>query len=75
GRHRLFANSQILYDLMRQGTILSADIKYSLQSSWHVGVGADFLGSSRESESTVATDFIGRYKSNDRIRGGVTYVF
>jgi hypothetical protein len=53
------------------GDLLSADLRYQAGPQWSFGVGIDVLGAS----SKGGSDFISQYRANDRIRGGLNYVF
>jgi hypothetical protein len=66
------ATSKLIYDVGHQGTIWSTDVTYHLKRSWIFRVGADVLSSS---EDIAAQDFISRYRADDRLYTGVSYVF
>ena len=70
----LSANSRVTYDTKSLSQMVSTELKYRAQESWTVGVGADLL-TSGPAESSSDPDFISKYRSNDRIHGGVTYAF
>ncbi len=75
GRNFL-ASSEVLYDLGHQGNVWSTELRFSPHRDWVFDLGADFLTSDRKySGTTGANDFIYRYRANDRVHAGVTYVF
>lgn len=60
-------------EFAEQGTLLSTDFRAYIGANWSVNLGADFLGSRQPVDETH--DFISRYRGNDRVSGGVTFVF
>ncbi len=62
---------RVVVDTRANGNILMADFNFRPQPKWRFNLGVDVLGSS----STDVVDFISRYQRNDRVRGGVEYVF
>lgn len=72
---RVLTKLRILYDIQNEGTIYSTEFTYKHGSAWNLFIGADILGSSRETLKGVNTDFIARYRANDRVHGGVGYAF
>ncbi len=66
----LFATKFVL-DTYAQGNLLQTDVVYKPISRVSLNIGVDLLGS----ETRSPVDFISRYQRNDRIRGGVSYVF
>jgi hypothetical protein len=69
-RSFLFSMKFIL-DTVNQGNILQSDLYYRPVGRAYLNLGVDILGS----ESRSPVDFISRYQRNDRIRGGIAYVF
>lgn len=70
--------TRMIYDFPSEGTLLSGTLTYSAGRAWLVGVGADFVGVSQNSNSTsgsLSTEFLKRFQENDRVYGGVSYVF
>jgi hypothetical protein len=63
--------TKFVLDTANQGNILQSDIYLWPFKNTTVNLGFDILGS----ESTSSVDFISRYQRNDRLRGGITYVF
>jgi hypothetical protein len=72
GLSDLHARYKLLYDFSHFGNIQSTDFDYRIRKSIVVSVGTDIL-TSHEDQS--ATDDISRYRANDRVRFGVSYVF
>jgi hypothetical protein len=69
-RDFLFSTKFIL-DTANEGNILITDFYYSPFTAFFFNLGCDILGSNSKSP----VDFISRYQRNDRVRGGVAYVF
>jgi hypothetical protein len=63
---------QYLTDLRNRGSLISASVLFHPAEYWTLNFGLDFLGVDGEGDSQ---GFIGRYRTNDRVRGGLTYVF
>jgi hypothetical protein len=63
--------TKFVWDTANQGNILQSDLYFWPLARTTVNLGIDILGS----ESTSTVDFISRYQRNDRVRGGITYVF
>jgi hypothetical protein len=66
--------SRFLYDIGHEGTVWSTELRYQAHSSWILGLGADLL-TSEQDEDPENSDIIGRFRANDRVHAGVTYVF
>jgi hypothetical protein len=71
---RLSANFRLLYDMQNPGTIASWMFTYVPQRDWKLFLATDIL-SSFTGDNAEGTDFIHRYRENDRVTGGVAYVF
>jgi hypothetical protein len=65
---------RLLVDLQNPGTIVSWNFAYAADRDWRLFLATDVL-SSFTGDSADGTDFIHRYRENDRVTGGVTYVF
>ncbi len=72
---RLSADLKLLVDLRNPGTIVSWYFTYAANRDWRLFLATDVLSSFSDEESSDGTDFIRRYRENDRVTGGVTYVF
>jgi hypothetical protein len=80
---RVSFDMRLLHDIPNQGTILSWELRYRPQFNLELALGADILGtlesdrvsSNATSLSGQATNFIDRYRSNDRFHAGISYVF
>lgn len=62
-----------LYDRDQRGSMLNSEFKYFPGTQWAILLGADFLGVDDDSQS--APRFLSQYRANDRVYGGMTYVF
>lgn len=61
-----------LFSFEDNGEWLSFGLAYSPQKNWTWNLGFDLFGAPEE---TAAPSFFGYYQGNDRIQGGLTYVF
>lgn len=68
---RFLLSGKFVVDTVNDGNILIGDIYYSPFRACFLNLGIDVLGSN----NTSPVDFIARYQRNDRLRGGLTYVF
>lgn len=71
---RFTADLKLILDLRNPGTLISWQFDYAPQIDWKLFLSTDVL-SSFSKEETVGTDFIRRYRENDRVVGGVAYAF
>lgn len=62
----------LLYDLKNPGTVVTWLFQYDPTEDWQITLSTDVLTSWTDEGND---DFIQRYRANDRIMGGVTYVF
>lgn len=62
-----------LYDYDQQGSILNTELLYYPSARWAMLVGGDVLGV--QDEKDTSSRFINQYRANDRVYGGMTYVF
>ncbi|MBX2986931.1 MAG: transposase [Bdellovibrionaceae bacterium] len=62
-----------LYDRAQKGSLFSAEFTYSPAKEWALMAGADVLGV--EDDSFRPSGFLNQFRANDRVYGGMTYVF
>lgn len=62
-----------LYDYDQRGSLLNTEFLYYPSAKWAVLVGGDVLGV--QDENDTSSSFINQYRANDRVYGGMTYVF
>ena len=62
-----------LYDYDQQGSLLQTEFLYYPRPRWAVVIGGDILGVQDENSGSSA--FLNQYRANDRVYGGMTYVF
>lgn len=75
-RQMISGSARLIQDIGHQGTILSAELKYRPAMMWEMAVGVDVLGSNAVyNAGSGGSDFISRYRGNDRFHAGVSYVF
>ncbi len=70
----LSGTTKLIYDVGHDGGIWSTEMKYQTRSNWMFAAGVDLLSSSNP-DSSDAVDWVSRYRANDRVHAGVTYVF
>lgn len=63
------------YDRTDKGSLLSAQFGYELMSNMNVHVGADLVGVEQSLPEDAASHFLDRNQANDRVYGGLQYVF
>lgn len=64
-----------LRDFDQQGSLWSFAFEYQSLDHWVVTVGGDTLGPDDKSQGNVDTRFLNYYRQNDRVYGGLSYVF
>lgn len=62
-----------LYDMDQTGSMLNAELLIQERKEVAWLIGADFLGVQKEDRNE--SDFLNQFRANDRVYGGVTYVF
>lgn len=72
-RRALVTRLRYLYDYDQRGSLLSTEFMYYPSQKWAVVVGADILGV--QDEDYKPSSFLNQYRANDRVYGGMTYVF
>ena len=77
GNQFLSLHGKVIYDFTVRGSIYSAELHYGFQKSWDVSFGFDLIGAGKMKapQEGGGADFFGYYRANDRIRGGIAYVF
>lgn len=69
----LIAKLRYLYDRDQRGSLVNTELLYYPQKAWALLMGADFLGV--DDESLRPSGFLNQFRANDRVYGGMTYVF
>lgn len=62
-----------LYDYDQRGSLLNTELLYYPSQKWALVMGGDVLGV--QDETFNASGFLNQYRANDRVYGGMTYVF
>lgn len=62
-----------LYDYDQRGSLLNTEFLYYPHQKWAVVAGADVLGV--QDENYDKSGFLNEFRANDRVYGGMTYVF
>lgn len=70
---RLEHSFQWIEEFAEQGTVLMTELRLFMGENWRMNLAADVLGSRQPIDQTH--DFISRYRGNDRVSGGVGFVF
>ncbi len=66
--------TKLLYDFGHDGAIFSSEIDWHVWKSWMVEAGVDLLATGSVGTPSP-NDFIASYLMDDRVHGGLTYVF
>lgn len=72
---KLSADLKVLLDFQHPGTIVSWYFNYAASKDWRLFLATDVLSSFSKEDVIDGTDFIKRYRENDRVAGGVNFVF
>lgn len=73
GRIRVDQSFRWIEEVEERGTILSQEFRALIGDSWRASVSADVLGSQAPAEKSDT--FISRFRGNDRVGAGLTYLF
>lgn len=69
----LMSRFKYIYDYDQQGSLLNFEMLYYPTPKWALIVGGDVLGV--KDETRDPSSFLNQYRANDRLYGGLTYVF
>lgn len=72
-RKALAGKVNYLYDSDQRGSMINTEFQFYPDRHWALIMGADVLGV--EDETQVTSSFLSQFRANDRIYGGLTYVF
>lgn len=72
-RRPVISKFMYLYDWYQRGSLISAEVQIQPDRQWAVLLGVETLGV--EDESYRPTTFLNQFRANDRVYGGMTYVF
>ena len=72
---KIISNFKYLRDWDQQGSIVSAEFQFYPAQQMSLLVGADALGPDSTENRDTDTRFINQFRANDRVYGGMTYVF
>lgn len=72
-RRPLVTKFSYLYDKDQKGSMMNTEFLFYPSQEWALVMGADFLGT--DDENVKPTGFLNQYRANDRVYGGMTYVF
>lgn len=64
-----------LREFDQRGTLISLNVDYAPSKNWVVNAGLDSLGVDDPEDQQSDTRFLNRYRQNDRVFGGLTYVY
>lgn len=72
----LGVSTKVLYELNSRSSALVLRMKYQTARAWTLSLGGEILSAPPEAPTQgFGSDLISRYKANDRVYGGVSYVF
>jgi hypothetical protein len=69
----LVTRFKYLYDFDQRGSLLNTEFLYYPSQKWALLMGGDVLGV--QDDSHDSSGFLNQYRANDRLYGGMTYVF
>ncbi|MBS1969624.1 MAG: transposase [Bdellovibrionales bacterium] len=72
-RRPLVTKFSYLYDKDQKGSMVNTEFLFYPTQEWALVMGADFLGT--DDETFKPSGFLNQYRANDRVYGGMTYVF
>lgn len=72
---KLTTSFKFLRDFDQQGSLFHAEVNYFPTSSVALLLGGDVLGVDNDSATNTDSGFLNQYRANDRIYGGMSYVF
>lgn len=72
-RRPLVTKFSYLYDQDQRGSMVNTEFLFYPSQEWALVMGADFLGT--DDETYKPSGFLNQYRANDRVYGGMTYVF
>jgi hypothetical protein len=72
-RRPLVTKFSYLYDKDQKGSMVNTEFLFYPSQEWALVMGADFLGT--DDENLKSSGFLNQYRANDRVYGGMTYVF
>ena len=73
-RFPLETDVRVVYDRLQNGGVLSLSSNLNLSASWRAGVELDFMGL-LGTDAQIEDGFLARYRANDRVGLGMSYVF
>lgn len=71
--HVLTAKIKYIYDYDQKGSLFKTEFQYYPDKKWTVVMGGDVLGV--QNEDFNKSSFLNEFRANDRVYGGMTYVF
>lgn len=74
---QVYSRFEVTHDFASDTTLLSEEISYQASRHFSFQVALDLLGVGRRNDplTSVGHNYVSRYRANDRILGGVRYVF
>lgn len=72
-RRPLIGKFRYLYDWDQRGSLVNSELQLYPEKSWAVVMGADVLGV--DDETYKPSGFLNQFRANDRVYGGMSYVF
>lgn len=72
---RLMSSLKYMREFDQHGSLLNGEFNFYPQKSLALIVGADILGVDNGQDSDVDTRFLNQFRANDRVYGGLSYVF
>jgi hypothetical protein len=74
-RSKLETKYSFLREWSQRGSINQLELNYSPHHFWTITAGVDVLGVDDENDGGSESGFIDKFRANDRVYGGIKYVF
>lgn len=75
GQKKWINKGKFLRDLVQKGSLMTFESQFFPTEKVGIVAGVDVLGVDQETDSTAEIGFLNDYRANDRVFGGVSYVF
>lgn len=70
-----FSSLKYMREFQQKGTLVNAEVNYYPNKALALIMGADVLGVDDDSQENMDSRFLNQFRANDRVYGGMSYVF
>ncbi len=74
-RKRMMSTFKYMREFSQKGSLWNGEVNFYAQKSLALILGADILGVDDNRETNLDTGFLNQFRANDRVYGGMNYVF